>query len=125
MTLKRHHRERLLRLADKLEGKGPYADVGPVPVKKFDISDTLEGNDPNDCGFSACAVGWAIIDPWFKKRGLIWHGVWSAKGAQQFFGIANPDVDYLFMPESYRPPRYNPRPATVAKRIRTFVEARS
>ncbi|MBY0561490.1 hypothetical protein [Hyphomicrobium sp.] len=81
--------ERLLRVAEKLHGTGPYADAGPIPHRKFDLSQwgTYRGryehpllpvaqfiarlNDAEtDCGTTACACGWAMTDPWFNERGL-------------------------------------------------------
>lgn len=87
------NKEALLRLADKLDGKGPYEKVGPIPNERFDIKqwvgasakivplnkniplkDTLwvhsvvKTNLP--CGTVACACGWAGADPWFRKRGF-------------------------------------------------------
>src|SRR5687767_14355109 len=77
----------LLRLADKLEGKGPYEEVGPIPTKQFNMyifvdmvnlkkeqfNETVKSIvvAPNlPCGTSACAAGWAGSDPWFRKRGF-------------------------------------------------------
>jgi hypothetical protein len=76
----------LLRLADKLEGKGPYIKDGPIKKSRFRMDTWIEtsnvqmqfnknlGKDvvlPNlTCGTSACAAGWAGSDPWFRKRGF-------------------------------------------------------
>ena len=68
--------EALIRLADKLEGVGPYAEAGPVPATQFDIREWFrwsvsgENVDPTHCGFAACAWGWAATDEWFRQRGL-------------------------------------------------------
>ena len=44
MTLKPHHRERLLRLADKLEGKGDFETVHHIDA----IAYSLNGGKPDD-----------------------------------------------------------------------------
>ena len=79
--LERRYRNRLNRLADKLEGKGAYEEIGPVPAHKFDMANVwseckggghIEQEDfnPRRCNTAACGIGWAVSDPWFRKRGL-------------------------------------------------------
>lgn len=92
--MKWFHRKRLIRLADKLEGKGPYAAVGPVPPHKFDMrylytafrgcSDVMPSQyfNPRKCKTAACALGWARIDPWF-------------------FGLNSDQFEHLFAASSY------------------------
>lgn len=100
MKLKWYHRVRLIRLADKLEGKGPYAAVGPVPAHKFDmryIAQAHQGGekiddslfDPDHCNTAACALGWAKSDPWFKK------------GERGCFGLDFMQHSYLFSAHWY------------------------
>lgn len=100
MNFKWYHRVRLIRLADKLEGKGPYAAVGPVPPHKFDmryIAQKHQGGreinhvsfDPEHCNTAACAIGWAKSDPWFKKD------------ARLSFGLNFPEHLYLFESSKY------------------------
>jgi len=79
--------EALLRLADKLEGSGPYAETGPIPAERFNMYKWMNVFIPgglrnfkifkgryivheNQCGTVACACGWAATDPWFQERGL-------------------------------------------------------
>ncbi len=124
MKLAKKYRTRLIRLADKLEGVGPYVKVGPVPVRKFDLTFYVNGNDPNECGFAGCACGWAASDPWFQKRGL---GILLDEFGDNEFWFGRDTLeeaaawDALFTPEAYRAGDRT-RPATVAKRIRKLVE---
>lgn len=75
------HIARLIRVADMLDGVGPYKKVGPVPSHKFDmeylyclyaggINISLPMFNPRKCKTAACAIGWAKSDPWFKKKGI-------------------------------------------------------
>lgn len=126
--MQQFHKNRLLRLADKLTGEGVYRVAGPVPAHKFDMADWfsryrgsaevigLDDFNPRKCKTAACAVGWAISDPWFASKGLRIGYYDSA----DFFGISSSDSEYLFSPTNY----FNivsPNPVTVAKRIRNFV----
>lgn len=99
MKLKWYHRVRLIRLADKLEGKGPYAAVGPVPAHKFDMLNVAQEHrgglgistdkfNPKKCKTAACALGWAFSDRWFQRTGLD-------------FGVDNETWQYLFQAYSY------------------------
>lgn len=135
--LKTKHRQRLLRLAKKLE---------TIPANKFnmdhwmhkDISDyndyaTREDvNGPEqlikDCKTVACACGWGCTLPSFKKAGLrfdiehqeiAYRNFRGYHAAAKFFGIDYYDADILFGPESY-PQKVKPK--IVAKTIRKFVE---
>ena len=85
-------KERLNRLADKLEGVGAYKEVGPVPKHKFDMKYLYcvrQGGDytnlahfnPDECKTAACALGWAEVDPWFVKEGI------SDCSSAEFWGI--------------------------------------
>lgn len=114
MKLKWYHRKRLIRLADKLEGKGPYAAVGPVPARKFDmqhLAQEFKGGDsidedefkPHECKTAACALGWAGSDPWFNRR--------------MDFGTGRALSAYLFHAYNYKAGR-NVRASTVAARLR-------
>src|SRR4051812_10402841 len=57
------HKTRLKRVADLLQRRGPYRGKRPIPDEKFDMWDWT-------CGTTACAVGHACADPWFKAQGL-------------------------------------------------------
>lgn len=78
---KQYHKNRLIRIADMLEGRGPYADVGPVPDHKFDmqylycafaggIEIVSQIFNPRKCKTAACALGWAKSDPSANSRPL-------------------------------------------------------
>lgn len=127
-------RGRLLQLADLLLGEGDYELVGPP--KTFDIDAfvwrgyweevdressgfglTWEMMREGECGTSACACGFAAIDPWFRSKGFKYnpqdrgtiiyrdeggryhHGFDDASCA--FFDITHEQFTYLFMPGSY------------------------
>lgn len=80
------------------------------------------------CGTTACAVGFAALDPWFNKRGFKmdiegspvfkFHIGWEA--VHTFFGIKPSEAHHLFSDHSYDS---NPTgPSEVADRIMRFVE---
>lgn len=122
--MKWFHRRRLIRLADKLEGKGPYTDAGPVPEHKFDMlflftqmrnghSIKRQDFNPRQCETAACAIGWGETDPWFVSKGLR-DALWT-----NFFGISNTYAGELFNASYYR--RHGGRhvhPSVVAARLR-------
>lgn len=138
--------ERLLRLADKLDGVGPYADVGPISRDKFDLTNfyTMDAYTRNAfvstvdiladeladpaCGTAACACGYAGVDPWFRKRGLFAKTTsfgddftvsFMNKGIADFFGIVGSRWSYFFVVSSYDVGT----PRMVANRIRNFLES--
>ena len=119
----------LLRMADKLVGEGAYTSVGPVPLHKFDMEYLYceqrgdgagifqEKFKPRQCKTSACVLGWSMVDPWFKRRGL--------KTADRLFDameISEEEFEILFVAQNYKQGRLVPR-RTVANRIRKFVAA--
>lgn len=134
------HKERLLRLADKLDGSGPYEKVGPVPTKKFYMGTWLDEREADlkkakrdkagfiteiPCGTAACACGWAAVDPWFRKRGFKlafsyfntcpdFQGVRADEAAKTFFDLHHGGFSELFVDDG--------TPKQVAKRIRQFVK---
>ena len=129
------NRVALLRLADKLEGKGPYRKAGPIPPARFNMSLWVQFPDHKyneklgkhvaktnlTCGTAACAAGWAGSDPWFRKRGfytlgyneVYYKGEYSFQAVQKLFKLSNLEVYGIFA---------NPgTPREVARRIRDFV----
>lgn len=116
------NKERLLRIADKLVGAGPYVEVGPVPPEKFDMTQW--------CGKAACAVGHACVDPWFNERGLklgdgpgIWpspkyKGCSGFNATSRFFDISFEEATYLFTEHSTP---HKQSAADVAARIYRFI----
>lgn len=91
--LKKFKQDALLRVADLLEGKGPYKNKGVKP-ENFDMGVFARTASPNEeyiqlnpkseaaktlgdtyvpvkqCGFAACACGHAGLDKWFRQRGF-------------------------------------------------------
>ncbi|MCY1464232.1 hypothetical protein D9M71_822310 [compost metagenome] len=68
--------------------------------------------DEGTCGTTACAVGWACLDPWFNDQGLMLNRdtifedpqfgelrQWEAVCA--FFGISQGQAEHLFFYLSY------------------------
>jgi len=114
--------ERLIRLADKLEGVGPYQEIGPVPKNKFDMqylgsekrgggSISFTDFNPKECQTAACALGWADSDPWFVKEGIEKDSCWD------FWGVTTGEYDRFFFAESYPGGRLVSR-EVVAARLR-------
>ena len=91
----------------------------------------------NRCGTTACALGWAASDPWFKCRGLKLEksfidvmglqryrpeykgstGFWAATS---FFSLAEEDAENLFCPSQYERGKRSKR--NVIRRIKAFVK---
>ena len=128
--MKWFHRVRLNRLADKLEGRGAYKKVGPVPVKKFDMMNLFsefrwrgkEINknefDPEQCKTAACALGWASVDPWFMERDIDGYRNASADRST-FFGLTDAQFGHLFYADHYRGlGGRRVKPSAVAGRLR-------
>jgi hypothetical protein len=119
--------EALLRLADKLEGKGPYLQEGWVSEVEFSLDSWIERSP---CGTASCAIGHALSDEWFNDRGFVWDmdvrlpyhedtktANWSAVSA--FFGIPIKHATHLFSSDAYHPCASTPE--DVARRIRWYV----
>lgn len=119
--------EALIRLADKLEGKGPYTT--PVPEDAFDIRLWHTENSRRSCGYVACACGWAATDAWFISRGFVLGGRYKthpcygehygSEAIEAFFHITAEEALHLFYPAGYdfrKPTQFE-----VAARIREFV----
>ena len=124
--------ERHFNMEKWFEHRGSHAydhDFGRYVTKK-----TL-----SHCGTTACALGWASTDPWFKRRGLraqtasVFLDDWP-----EFFGCPSREVgqftdndgdpvldnDYLFADWCY-PAVWRTTPRQVARRIRKFVAQQS
>lgn len=90
-----------------------------IDKEKFNMSTWNEPKEDNLCGTSACALGWACVNPKFNKEGLkfklhngskIWaYPVFKTKGkvfeqveaGSKFFGIPKEVANSLFLPEYY------------------------
>lgn len=116
MPTQKMYIERLTRLRDLVAGIR-FTSKGEVR------SDTKVGNIDRlnmswwhfsgGCGSQACAIGHAMMDPWFRRRGFVGvdglygHKIPAFRGSRQrgairrFFGLSNQEVKYLFYPSSY------------------------
>ena len=126
--------ERLNGLA-KLNSDQTKVSLKAAPVKEI-----------QECGYAACAVGWACTMKENRRAGLklvatsnAWDGRLdddsmiglqpTYKGEEgyeavaKFFGIDVDVVDYLFGATAYS--KYDPSPAKVARRIRKVVRRRA
>ncbi len=107
--------DRLVRLAHLLDTIDP---------QKFCLRDW-------SCGTTACAVGHAMCDPWFKGEGLHaeiglygkpspryedYEG-WDA--VEQFFELGSGEAEHLFYEEEYEE---RATPKDVAERIWAFIK---
>jgi hypothetical protein len=143
--------EALLRLADKLEGKGPYEKIGPIRPDRFNMGNWVDSNylirhfmklvrggvyvvgDDLPCGTAACACGWAGSDSWFQERGfftLVRNGIAYFEGDNNSpyveFTAARKFFDISETDAKYlfMPNDFRTTPSEVAKHIRGFVDRR-
>jgi len=136
---------RLRKLASVLENYATEKKKLVVPLDRFDLSAWFEHSytEPGakGCGTAACAVGFAMLHPWFQKQGLkpstdvtrqpqtpddffdsgpaTDTGYYGWGAADAFFDVPDEASSWLFSSASYT---RSPRPATVAKRIREYVK---
>ena len=131
--MKKHHKERLLRLADLLDGVRPRMfNLGTWYTASEKRFGQYHDSDNPDCRTVACAIGWAASDPWFRRRGLrlvlgqcgYTEPVFKTKrgwtACEHLFGLDPLNAVFLFMAECYSA-EGRTQPRTVAKRIREFV----
>lgn len=120
--MKWFHRRRLEHLADKLVGEGPYVKIGPVPAHKFDMqyvfarergaeSINQAAFNPRKCNTAACALGWAVSDPWFFKKGTLDYM------GPDFWGLSSIQYYTIFIFSSYDNGRFV-EAGVVAERLR-------
>jgi hypothetical protein len=115
------HVERLTKLAELL-------DRVEAEKKPFDIWFWYTPNTNHPCGFAACAVGHAMVDPWFISQGLTknyehnngphYNDKYEMEAVQEFFSLSSTDADTLFAAECYD---YDPTAADVAAKIRQYL----
>lgn len=91
--------------------------------------------EKNLCSTQACAIGLATTIPSWQKDGFglfiesggyitpSYGGFYADNAIEKYLEISGPEVDYLFMPSSYRETKRGP--ITVANRINKFINARS
>lgn len=136
------NKERLLKLAEELErcSRGHVLTVPNDGKLSFDMNTVmrkLEDHEPlyttefRGCGAAACAMGFAGLHPWFRKRGLKYNeatGAFGVEGldydeaATRFFDLPNTvAADNLFLPLVVDGAVVKETPKQVAKRIRKFV----
>lgn len=128
--------DRLFRLAQKIDGSGPYLEAGPIPREKWTMREWFVWTigppriDPNDPAFVACPIGWAATDPWFRVQGLqirdlgyksapAYEGHLGFCAVQLFFGLTPTEGDHLFWIGDYD--GMTPGPDVVAGRIYEFI----
>jgi len=115
-----------------------YGEIGgdSQEARKFSEIFNDQGPDiriPHACGCTACATGYAGLDPWFRARGFVTrsngtvvmldpdtreviHFEWD--GMAQFYELDDLQAQYLFMPYPYDDPR---DPQAVIDRIETVL----
>jgi hypothetical protein len=160
-----HSNNRLLKLADYLEQlprgainmetwlKDKKADNNSTTVDRLNGLATQNDNfhielkaapieQVRECGYAACAVGWACTIPAFRKAGLKMQSIQAVydttvnfkmtpryknaegfEAAAKFFGIDEDVAEYLFESDAFGWSG-KPRPESVARRIRKVVQDR-
>ncbi len=120
LTTSRGRLEHLITVLERVEARiGPGDEAGD----QFDMSDWY--SPPGDgCGTSACALGWAALDPDFQSVGVgiddqnITFGTGRGCGAATYlFGISRVEAERLFMPAKYDAPSHDITPSDVILRI--------
>ena len=128
-------KRRLLKLADFLE---------TVPRKRFDymqwVGKDWDGKSSlNNCGTTACALGWATAIPSLRRAGLrLKRRVPSnyvclkeespnydsaSRAAEKVFGLSFREFMWLFVPgDGHHKPSFKATPKQVARHIRRFVK---
>lgn len=103
--------------------------LGNIPTSvTFDLQNWYR---VNTCGTTACAGGYAAMDPTFNKQGLSLHphydsprygghdGFWAL---EDFFGLNEEEVNYLFDHGTYSSTDWN-SPAAVQARIMELIQS--
>lgn len=128
--------DRLSRLADFLD---------TLPPERFDFGTWASDADINQCGTTACALGWATTIPEFQALGLQLRPVedpiikcfvalesWvddsntfaaSIAACGSVFGLTSKEAQYLFFPEYHLP--FDASANQVAAHIRKFVASKA
>lgn len=122
------HIERLSKLVQLLENL-PQIPSFYNASKPFAFNLTVWRDE---CGTSACAVGFAAMDSWFQQEGLslmlnvvrvftpFYKSSEGSRAVSQFFEIDHGAAVTLFYPEKYRSVQWRD-PKAVAQRIREFM----
>lgn len=91
---------------ERLERLAALMDTVSKEEKPFLIDYWLSPS-VEPCGFAACAIGWAALDPWFQDQGLILSrpafegGVWRERQVLTTDDVSKPDA-LNFMPPKIR-----------------------
>lgn len=134
------NRAALLRLADKLQSRGDYEGTPFANTHaRFDMGDWMVGRVTDiDCGYTACAIGHAGLDPWFQVRGFEiapsfaknqstpsytkdGHEHRGFYAVMEYFGINLEEAEYLFGRGAYA---HDVKPEEVGERVRKYVAGR-
>lgn len=112
------NKERLLRLAEEI--------LPNVPEDNFNLATWKERNE---CGTTACAIGWACLDEQFNEEGLTYDEIYATprynnhlfwRAVREFFGLTQEQACDLFMEGGYDvEKRYHRR--AVMDRIKMYV----
>jgi len=101
------------------------------PEKKFHM-----GLWANGCGTTACVIGHAAQDPWFRRQGLrlkntstgysdnlspVFDGAAELYVVERFFKLDYKDSRWLFLPSEY--PWMEKEKRHVLRRIRSIIKA--
>ena len=102
----------------------------------FDLGTWSDAATPEialECGTSACAIGYAAIDPYFRGIGLhlelepdkqwlvpVYNEKSLFAAAAELFGINIHDANLLFSPDHYMPSN-SQNPRAVLERVETYV----
>ena len=94
-----------------------------IPDEAFDLRDWARNGS---CDSVACAVGWAMRDPWFREEGLgrakkrspAFAGQSGWRAVRDFFGLSREQAFELFHAGRYE----TPNRAAVLARLREFAD---
>lgn len=123
--------------------KGAFDLSTWIDTESMELFDKLMDTQPEDryktvlhtCGTSACAIGYALLDPWFNAQGFkpdrigpAWVGPMFQELTQwpavlRFFQLNDLQAHHLFSPNAYAGGIYGKvDPERVAERILRYVE---
>lgn len=103
-------------------------------AKMFDNDDPNLVTIPDKCGTTACACGFAGMDPWFRQQGFKTslygdisyitrtQGLEHFSAVEEFFGIESDDALELFTSTTYRDVEGGGSLANVRARVAAFLE---
>lgn len=148
--MNRKRLERLIKVLQEVrrERKPFTIDSWSIMVSRFDHS--IVNRRGNSCGTACCALGYATLDPSFRRQGLslktadgkpvtsrniakveekgaitepVFNGYWGLSAGAAFFDISDNEAAYLFMPHTYYNLDRPVRPSDVIKRVRKLLNS--